>query len=652
MARHHVFSISTIVVCAIVSSLTPPAAIAQESRPSARQLLSEALTTWADLVEGKGAAASHTLVAHCKLVRSRGLPDEVAGLELDLAYQAPDRLRLEGTAGGFTMLAGRDGNDLWVDEPQKKFAVLGKPGVALFRAEPDRLDQTRLSPFALPLSRLKLSMLPYTVAVEQEESEKIGGQPCDVLRIGLLPEAAAILRVPDGRARLWLRQGDHLPLRLTYTDGNQIDVQVDVSSVRLVEAWEPQKWQLHAAPGEDVETTAVSHLVRFLAVGPKILTEKVAPLGEAAGERQLVAAEGKGRLELIDGTRVLFLKGSADEMGRQQGTLLKSECRRICNHILYGVGVASSFDQGKWFFREVENAEARLEPYMDKRYLAEMDAMADAAHLDRQEARLANFFPELFHCTGFSLFGQATRDGHMYHGRVLDYLRGVGLEQNAVVMVYQPDYGNAWVNIGYAGFIGSVTAMNEKGISIGEMGGNGYGDWDGKPMAELLREVMEKANTLEDAIRIMRDAPRTCHYYYVISDGKAMRAVGIEATPGEFRVVHPGEAVPQLPHGFADAVLLSAGDRYETLCQRVKDGYGSFDAEAARRLMSRPVCMTSNIHSVLFEPDTLDFWVANADSTHVASAARFTHYNLRDLLNSKPPKSWSSNVVSDLLHGR
>jgi hypothetical protein len=44
---------------------------------------------------------------------------------------------------------------------------------------------------------------------------------------------------------------------------------------------------------------------------------------------------------------------------------------------------------------------------------------------------------------------------------VLDYLRGIGLEQNAVVMVYQPDYGNAWVNLGYAGFIGSVTAMNE-----------------------------------------------------------------------------------------------------------------------------------------------------------------------------------------------
>jgi hypothetical protein len=48
--------------------------------------------------------------------------------------------------------------------------------------------------------------------------------------------------------------------------------------------------------------------------------------------------------------------------------------------------------------------------------------------------------------------------------------------------------------------------------------------------------------------------------------------------------------------------------------------------------MTRPVCMNSTIHSVLFAPDTLDFWVANADSKYVASHTRYTHYNLKELL--------------------
>jgi hypothetical protein len=82
---------------------------------------------------------------------------------------------------------------------------------------------------------------------------------------------------------------------------------------------------------------------------------------------------------------------------------------------------------------------------------------------------------------------------------------------------------------------------------------------------------------------------------------------------------------------------MSAGDRYEELARRVKAGYGKFDAQGARELMKLPVCMTSNIHAALFEPETLDFWVANADSENPAAHARFTHYNLGELLRPEPP---------------
>lgn len=638
MARLHLSSIALLVVIPIICLSNSRIAAGEEAAPTPRQVFAQALAKWANLVEGRDGASAKTLTAQIKVVKSEGLPPEIAGLSADLGYQAPDHLRLSGTASGFTVAVARDGQNLWIYEPQKKFAVLGKPGVALYKAEPGRLDNTVLPPFLLPISRLKLSMLSLMLDVQADPAQTINEQTCDVLRLRLLPQAAELAGHSGGEAKLWLRQSDHLPLRITYADGKKVDVRVDVIDPKLADPWAADQWAMHPGKDDDVQTVAVSHLVRCLDVAPQFLTEKVKPLGPATGEREVVATDGEGRLEKIDGTRVLFLKGSPQEMGRQQGNLLGRDVRQMCNRILFGVGVGSSFANGKWFFGEVERAEARLEPFMDKRYLAEMDAMADAAGVDREEGRLANFFPELFHCTGFSLYGKATGDGHMYHGRVLDYLKGVGLEQDAVVIVYQPNYGNAWVNLGYAGFIGSVTAMNEKGISIGEMGGGGYGDWDGKPMAELLREVMEKSNTLDDAVRIMRQGPRTCHYYYVISDGKTKQAVGISATPTEFQVVHPGQAVPELPHPFADTVLLSAGDRYEALCARVKSGYGVFNADSARELMSRPVCMTSNIQSVLFEPDTLDFWVANADSSHVASATRFTHYNLHELLKSEPPR--------------
>ena len=148
----------------------------------------------------------------------------------------------------------------------------------------------------------------------------------------------------------------------------------------------------------------------------------------------------------------------------------------------------------------------------------------------------------------------------------------------------------------------------------------------------LQKQVMEKASTLDEAVAIMRKGPRTCEYYFVISDAKSKQAVGISATSTSFEVIHPGESHPRLPHPIEDTVLMSAGSRYEALAERVQAGYGKFDAHSARDLMTRPVCMNSNIHSALFAPDTLEFWVANADSANVASHTRYTHYNLADLL--------------------
>jgi len=474
-------------------------------------------------------------------------------------------------------------------------------------------------------------------SMQAAADETIDGAKCSVVKIAAPEAATSLLKLPPAHVELAIRQADNFPARIRYADG-KVDVEIMIDKPALIEAWPAENWKIHPRQQDKIETTAVSHLVKFLDVASGSLNNNIPTLGPATGQRKLVGVSGKGRLEMHDGTRVLFLKGTPEEMGRQQGELLKAELHDVMNRIVYGIGVGSSFPKGRWFFGEIEAAHKRLSPFISDRTYREIDAMADAAGIHRQEARLAQFFPELFHCSGFSITGDATVGGRMYHVRILDYMKGVGLEQNAVVMVYQPDLGNAWVNLSYAGFVGSVTAMNAKHISMGEMGGRGEGNWDGKPMAQLVREVMENASTLDEAITIMRKGPRTCAYYYVISDGNSKQAVGIAATPDTFELVKLGEAHPLLPDAVKDCVLLSAGDRYKTLVQRVKENYGKFTAESARELMTRPVAMTSCIQAVLFAPDTLDLWVANADGKNVASHTRYTHYNLDELLRSTPPK--------------
>ena len=620
-----------VAAAAVPARPVPPPAV------DADDLLRQAVFRWMDLAHPPATFPRQTVAARFVLARADGLPKEADGATLDVTYQWPDRLRAAVAFAGEEHRAGRDGQQLWAHRPGKKFGVVGKPGVPRFASDPTSVDQTTLPPFELPFGKLKVRAALLAVDAEHAGREPIGGAACTVLRVALLKQAAELI---GGGTRVtlhvWLRDADLMPMRVTATDGQALNVRIDTVEAAVTGPAPADAWRIQPNDGDAVETVALSHLTKMMEVGPRLTNRQIPPLGPATGDKRVVARSGKGRLELHDGTRVLFLAGGPEEMGRQHGELLRGEIREVAERILYGVGVGSSFYKGSWFFGEIEQAQSRVEKFVDPRVLREMDALADAAGVHRQESRLANFFPELFHCSGFALLPGATADGHVYHGRVLDYLRGVGLEQNAVVTVYRPDDGrHAWVNLSYAGFAGSVTAMNEHGVSIGEMGGRGgYGQWDGKPMAQLVREVMERASTLDEAVAIMRAGPRTCEYYYVIADGKSKRAVGIGATPDTFGVVRPGEAHPKLPRPVPGTVLLSAGERYDVLSKRVSDGRGTFDAARSIELMTRPVCMTSNIQSVLFVPDTLDFYVANADGRNVASHARYTKYNLRDLLRS------------------
>jgi hypothetical protein len=302
-------------------------------------------------------------------------------------------------------------------------------------------------------------------------------------------------------------------------------------------------------------------------------------------------------------------------MGYQQGALLRDDIRALVRFLFdvkakeLKLDLAGYKPDPKKIIAAIAEGQKAFVP---ARFFEEMRGVADGAGMAMEEIVVANFIPEMFHCSGFALSGSATRDGTLYHGRILDYGCDWRLQEHAVLTIAEPRGRIPFVNVTYAGFIGSVTGMNARRISIGEMGGRGLGHWAGVPMAFLVRMVLEEADDLDGAIAVFRDHPRTCEYYYVIADGETGRAVGMEASWHVVRTIGMGQADPRLPHAVPDAVLLSAGDRYEELARRVAQGHGRFDADSARALMSRPVAMKSNLHSVLFETKSTRLWVANA----------------------------------------
>ena len=320
-------------------------------------------------------------------------------------------------------------------------------------------------------------------------------------------------------------------------------------------------------------------------------------------------------------------------MGAAQGTLLGVPCARCAERVLYLVGGGRYAPFGHVVLRphgRDRAPHAAPHPAAVPRRVRRPRRRRPAYR--RRDGRYANLFPERFHCSGVALRGKATVGGRVLHARVLDYMRDIDLQDAAVVQVFMPTGRNAWMSLGYAGFIGTVTAMNERGLAIGEMGGRGEGHWDGMPMSLLLRDVMERAGTVEEALAILRAAPRTCEYYYVLSDRSGtIRAV--ECTPEKMTVLRPGQQHPLLPP--------RAGRHGVHFWRRSGEGFepahrgelmGGSTCRKLIDIIKRPVAMSSNLHDAIFAPETLDMWFADAGADTPACDEPYAHVNLRELI--------------------
>ncbi len=463
--------------------------------------------------------------------------------------------------------------------------------------------------------------------------------------VGALLETFAKLRF-DATENAWLGEKARVELAQVGT------IRADINGTHLEATIELPSENLRSTsdwPGMEIITRDRIEIERQLARGMRRTFEVLAPSNLLISPEQLDKKVEFGELRWVENHRVVLLYGSPEEIGTAHGQLLARETQRCIDSVLYAFGTAQTIATGRWFRDDLEEAYTRLEPHIPERHKAETRALASSINVDADLMETLNVFPELFHCSGFAVFGNATVDGKLYHGRVLDYMTTIGLQDAATTFIVAADNQIPFANVGYAGFIGSVSGMNAERVSLGEMGGHGEGQWDGVPMATLMRRALEECSTLDEVKTLWSESPRTCEYFYVFADGKNRTAVGVAATPEVIQFVAPGEAHPRLGEGIADAVVLSSGSRLEELRARVQTQYGKIDTVAAQQLMARPVAMASNLHNVLFVPEDGFMYVANASHTQPAAERPYIKIDLLALLRELPAASAAKYASSRAL---
>lgn len=141
---------------------------------------------------------------------------------------------------------------------------------------------------------------------------------------------------------------------------------------------------------------------------------------------------------------------------------------------------------------------------------------------------LFNLLPELIRmsCSIVGATGKATPSGGLNQLRALDF-GGGPFANYSLLTVYHPDVGNPFANIGFAGFSNLVTGVSGKvGVSekVHEVYNNGTGlqpgTYKGRSVAMVMREMLQFANSTQDAIDYARAADRTWSVFLGFGDSE------------------------------------------------------------------------------------------------------------------------------------
>ena len=450
------------------------------------------------------------------------------------------------------------------------------------------------------------------------------------------------------------------------------------------------------ASSEDASETAV----REEKAPPAAETPAAQPVAEtfpepgidATPEVTLLDEEGEGRLYQVGTQLVCVMEGTPEQMGFQHGRLLAEKVRHIIKD-----GYMQKTLFGRGYSREYVNEQSeRMEKHFPPEYIAEMNGIVEglkAAGVDDvtyEEVRTGATAPELQHhdpdappgCTNFAVFGRWTPGGRLLHARNLDWNINGAAQDDAVILVWRPAGGTPFMMPTFAGTIGGVSGMNAKGITIGEMTSSTPTEsFDGVPLLLLMRRVIEKGSTLEEAVAIMEAGPRTTGWNFVIGDAKIpdARALEVDAEVCEvFAPMDPKESAETFHASMPDAVRrtnhpcgraqmekvaaaygprlgvdLSTWDkvaaalpmilpqqnswqRYDWLGKQIEARPAGIDVKEAVQLLSNgPVKAGNTLHSWVFDPANNAAYVAVAAVEPPAPATDqvFTRIDLAEWFN-------------------
>ncbi len=240
-------------------------------------------------------------------------------------------------------------------------------------------------------------------------------------------------------------------------------------------------------------------------------------------------------------------------------------------------------------------------------------------------------------CTSFGTWGSRSADSTLIIGRNFDFYVGDHFSENKIVSFEKPSDGFRFMYVTWGGFIGVVSGMNEKGLTVTiNAAKSDYPTGSATPVSLVAREILQYAENISEAKAIAAKRKMFVSESFLIGSAEDNKAVIIEKTPDSIGLYDPGKNEIICANHFQSKELVnlrsnriqirqSASDyRYQRMVELLVADKHNTVAKTIQILRDRGGLQNTDIgegnekavnqmiahHSIVFEPQKKLVWVS------------------------------------------
>lgn len=262
-------------------------------------------------------------------------------------------------------------------------------------------------------------------------------------------------------------------------------------------------------------------------------------------------------------------------------------------------------------------------------------------------------------CTSFAARDEKTEDGKLLIGRNFDFYAGDAFAENKIIAFINPDEGYKFMSVTWGGFVGVVSGMNEKGLTVTINAGKSKIPLVAKtPISIVTREILQYASNIDEAIAIAKKREVFVSESIMVGSAVDKKAVLIEVSPKKFGVYdvensnqlicsnHFQSEVYKKDRRNQKTIEESHSEyRYERMTELLSEVNKLNPTEAVAILRNKDGMNDKSIgygnekainqllahHSIVFKPEELKVWV----SSNPYQLAEFVAYDLNEVFANR-----------------